>query len=287
MRRKHGCLLRGLQLAPLLFLVSAPASAQMPENVGALEDIAVGDGLTEIDLKAHFALTGIDPETAEIVQFDTLFGAFNVLLNRNAAPQTVANFLAYVDAGRYDNTIIHRSVPDFVVQGGSYTAVIPPGRVEEFAPIQLEYNLPNIRGSIAMARRSEPNSATSGFFFNTVDNTNVLKPSDFGAGYAVFGHVMGTGMSVVDMIAAQPVYDTGQDPFRELPLHDFVSGIVGTNHLITIHSVRRASVYPDGENPSVLTFTATSSHPLIAGTIIDGSRLRISVPTGASGEAEV
>lgn len=136
----------------------------------------------------------------------TSSGEIVVELYDSYAPQTVANFYKYVAAGFYANTLIHRVDRDFVVQGGGYR----PGMVEKtplYAPIPLESNnnLSNLRGTIAMARRSDPNSATSQFFFNVVDNTSLDYQSAANPGYAVFGRII-SGLNTLDAINIVPVY---------------------------------------------------------------------------------
>lgn len=139
------------------------------------------------------------------VKFETGVGDFVVEVDVNSAPVTSANFLAYVDAGFYDGLVFHRVIPGFVVQGGGYT---PDG--DERAtngPIMYEGNngLNNDRGTIAMARTQDPNSASSQFYVNLVDNDSlnhsVMKP-----GYAVFGRVV-EGMDAVDKIAEMVTSD--------------------------------------------------------------------------------
>ena len=137
------------------------------------------------------------------VKLETNYGDIIVELNAEKAPNTVANFLSYVNDGFYDGTIFHRVIKDFMIQGGGFT--------EEFvqktpkAPIKNEANngLSNVRGSLAMARTGDPHSATAQFFINTVDNNFLDFRGESGAawGYAVFGHVI-EGMDVVDIIRA-------------------------------------------------------------------------------------
>lgn len=165
-----------------------------------------------------------------IVTFTTNLGAFDVRLFEAQAPTTVANFLSYVNAGSYTNTFFHRSTTynpaDIqIVQGGGFGYSSPNFfAVDTSAPINLEAALPNTRGTIAMARTSDPNSATSPWFFNVQDNPG-LNPSLGNDGYAVFGEVIGSGMDVIDAIAGLSVYNgnppiIGQQtgPFGELPL---------------------------------------------------------------------
>lgn len=135
-------------------------------------------------------------------------------LDAGRAPLTVANFLAYVDAGHYNGTIFHRVVPNLLVQGGAYTPDLQPK--PERAPVALEAGngLANLRGTLAAARRPDTkDSATAQFFINVVDNPQfdpVDPANDVGAGYAVFGRVI-EGMEVVDRMRA---VETGpQAPF--------------------------------------------------------------------------
>jgi len=139
-------------------------------------------------------------------------------LDPAAAPVTVDNFLAYVKQGFYKDTLIHRVIKGFVIQGGGYTTGMVK-KTGQTAAIALESNngLSNLRGTVAMARTSDPNSATSEFFINLVDNTSLDYVSASSPGYAVFGKVI-SGMDVVDAIALQP---TGSvSGFSDVPLSD-------------------------------------------------------------------
>lgn len=148
------------------------------------------------------------PSAAAAVQPDNMFprvkmvtshGDIVVELHRHRAPLTVKNFLKYVEAGSYNGTIFHRIVPGFVVQGGGYDAEFTP--LTTFNPIPNESGngLKNSYGTIAMARESDPHSATRQFFFNSGDNES-LDPSNKGWGYAVFGWVV-EGQSNLDAMA--------------------------------------------------------------------------------------
>jgi peptidyl-prolyl cis-trans isomerase A (cyclophilin A) len=161
-----------------------------------------------------------------IARFQSALGDFDVLLDPEAAPVSVANFAAYANRGDYAGTFIHRSTTYNpasiqIVQGGGFmlegnTIYNIPAQ----APIVLEINRSNARGTIAMARTSQPISATSQWFFNLADN-NALNPGMPNGGYAVFGGVLGQGMNIVDRIGSAEVVDaTGQlgPVFSELPL---------------------------------------------------------------------
>lgn len=139
-------------------------------------------------------------EMATVVEMQTNKGLIKLQLFPKRAPATVANFITYAKAGFYDGTIFHRVIPNFMIQGGGFTPNLV--RKATQAPIKNEANafLPNIRGSISMARTSDPHSATSQFFINTVNNRSLNKSSS-NPGYAVFGKVI-EGMTVVDAISA-------------------------------------------------------------------------------------
>ena len=144
-------------------------------------------------------------QAAPQVLLETSEGNIRLELNPAAAPQTVENFLAYVDAGFYDGTLFHRVIPNFMIQGGGFTPEMQ--RKETRDPIQNEADngLKNQRGTIAMARTGNPHSATAQFFINLVDNgfLDHTGKSGRGWGYSVFGRVV-EGMEVVDRIAAVP-----------------------------------------------------------------------------------
>jgi peptidyl-prolyl cis-trans isomerase A (cyclophilin A) len=144
---------------------------------------------------------------AQTVKVETSLGTIRLQLDAAKAPKSVANFLAYAKAGHYNGTVFHRVIPDFMIQGGGFT----PQMVQKAtkAPIPLESNngLSNLRGSVAMARTGDPNSATSQFFINVVDNQR-LDGSGEGTGYAVFGQVV-EGLDVVDKIRAVATENKG------------------------------------------------------------------------------
>ena len=148
----------------------------------------------------------------------TAKGSITVELDPTLAPVSTNNFLSYVNKGFYRDTLFHRVIPKFVVQGGGYTTGMVK-KTEQSAPIELESNkgLSNVRGSLAMARTNLPNSATSEFYINLVDNLSLDYKNAANPGYAVFGKVV-QGMDVADAIAAEP---TGVIAgFSDVPLVD-------------------------------------------------------------------
>lgn len=152
------------------------------------------------------------------VTITTNVGTINVRLFRDKAPVTVENFLSYVDAGFYDGTIFHRVIPNFMIQGGGMTPDMqekPTG-----APIvnESKNRLHNVRGTLAMARTSDPDSATAQFFIN--QRTNLRLDWQPGAeGYTVFGEVV-DGMSTVDYITSSPVQQLG--PHANVPVEPVI-----------------------------------------------------------------
>ncbi len=163
-----------------------------------------------------------------VVVIETNLGNISVELDAKNAPNTTANFLAYVDDGYFDDTIFHRVIPGFMIQGGGLTADMRD-KPSKRAPIQNEANngLKNDRGTIAMARTNDPHSATSQFFINLKDNDflNYRSETMQGWGYAVFGKVI-EGMDVVDKIAAVPTGNKGGH--QDVPLET-----------VTIKTIRR------------------------------------------------
>lgn len=170
-----------------------------------------------------------------IVRFDTTLGSFDVELFDDVVPTTVDNFLTYVNSGRYANTVVHRTTSLAtdglaVVQGGGFDRAF--NRIPTDPPIPLEYVVPNTRGTIGMARTYIRNSATSQWFINTSDNSDVLNE---GNPFAVFGQVMGDGMDVVDAIHALPTFLVAQ---LQPPLYDYTPGVDDPlDHTVVVNNV--------------------------------------------------
>jgi len=159
---------------------------------------------------AVFPAGGSRAETAlpnPQVVIATDHGKITLRLFRDKAPVTVENFLAYVDAGFYDGTIFHRVIADFMIQGGGFLPDLTEKPTRDPIVNESRNRLHNIRGSVAMARTSDPDSATAQFFINQRTNLQ-LDWTPTGEGYTVFGEVT-DGMSVVDYITTAPVKRTG------------------------------------------------------------------------------
>jgi len=145
-----------------------------------------------------------------VVIIKTSKGDITVQLDPTHAPKTVANFLNYVDKKAYDGTIFHRVIPGFMVQGGGFKPDMT--EISYDAPVVNEAassGLKNLRGTISMARTSDPDSATAQFFLNLVDNAS-LDPSEQSPGYAVFGKIT-DGLDVIDKIAQVPTTTVGMN----------------------------------------------------------------------------
>jgi len=145
----------------------------------------------------------------QTVRLHTNHGAIDIALDAARAPKTVENFVQYVRDGHYDGTVFHRVIPDFMVQGGGFTADMNQKPTRAPIPLESRNGLVNARGTVAMARTMVPDSATAQFFINVKDNA-FLDQSNArdGHGYAVFGKVI-SGMDVVDKIRAVPTGNRG------------------------------------------------------------------------------
>ena len=156
-----------------------------------------------------FNAVAADPQ----VEIKTNLGSIIVELNPDKAPKSVENFLQYVKDGHYKGTIFHRVIPNFMIQGGGFGADFAQKKTRAPIPIEANNGLKNDVGTIAMARTSDPNSATAQFFINHKNNDflNHSAPTPQGWGYAVFGKVV-KGMDVVNKIAAIPTGPKGPFP---------------------------------------------------------------------------
>jgi peptidyl-prolyl cis-trans isomerase A (cyclophilin A) len=175
--------------------------------------------LVALGLSASTALCAA-PALAQTVKLATSMGDITIALDKAKAPKTVENFVAYVKAGHYDGTVFHRVIADFMIQGGGMDAEMKEKATKPPIPLESGNGLSNARGTIAMARTGDPNSATSQFFINVVDNARLDKAqARDGNGYAVFGKVV-SGMDVVDKIRAVEV--APKAPHENVPVKPVV-----------------------------------------------------------------
>ena len=223
-----------------------------------------------------------DSGTTSAARVATTLGSFDIILFPIATPLTVKNFMDYVDAGEYANSFFHRSVADFVVQGGGFKYTTGGGftRVTTFAPVTNEPGISNLRGTVAMAKLGgDPNSATSQFFVNMNNNAANLDAQN--GGFTVFGRVPEAGMKVVELISALPVRNynitigTETQPLTDVPVNAATAPIVlDPAQLVKINSVSAAPI---------LTYQVTSQNPAIATASLTGTNVTIiAIATGST-----
>lgn len=153
-----------------------------------------------------------DPEGVNpLVKLSTTLGDIVVELDMENAPVSVTNFMTYVDSCFYDSTIFHRVIPGFIIQGGQFMSDLTLKEARSPIICESDNGLSNLRGTLAVARRGDPNSGTCQYFINLVDNPNLdKKDDDIAIGYAVFGRIV-IGMDVIDAIASEET-TTQEDP---------------------------------------------------------------------------
>ena len=254
-------------------LLSATVSTTLADSF-----VSNGSTPTTVDLSNAFT----DP-AAELVNFTTNEGPIDLQLFPQAAPKTVANFLKYVNSGLYNNTVVHRSAPGFVIQGGGYTP--DGGAIQTFPPIvdEATANVPNVSGTIAMARMTAANTATSQWFINLADNRSSLDPAPKNPGYAVFGKVINGTMSTANAIAALPITDGSavNGAWNTLPVLQQTAPLTASNYVV----VSNAQQLPES---SLFTYSATSDNPSLVAPSISGTGLTLTYPNaGATGIAHV
>jgi cyclophilin family peptidyl-prolyl cis-trans isomerase len=299
---------------PLLFAfafgaltLSATAQDTPPVVSSQIGDFTqyAGAPARSIDLATAFT----DPDVNTAVRMTTVLGDIDLVLFSQQTPITVANFLAYVDQGKFflpdptthqtASSFVHRSVPGFVIQGGGYIGTVDPNSstnpnkdnlqaklVPSLGKIQNEAGISNKRGTIAMALTpDDPNSATSQWFINLADNGGPPNNLDiqtknsnnvtFGP-YAVFGRVAGDGMSTMDAIAALPRLVAGS-PFNELPVRNYNGGFPKIQHLVSIPSIIHIaplSLSATSDNPSV-TVALSGTKLLVTGHSVGAAHVSV------------
>ncbi len=253
----------------------------------------------EFDLTEVFTLNGLGDGT--IVRFISNQGVFHIELLEEDAPITTDNFLTYLNSGRYTNSIIHRSVSqnpsfpnnfDFVIQGGGYS--IEPGDsapkvIKTDPPIVNEFNPENsnLRGTLSMAKiGGDPDSATSQWFVNLDDNSDIL--DDQNGGFTVFARVIGDGMTTIDAIADIAVWNATSafgGAFEEIPLPDFDNTTALTlDNFIIFLDVSVIERIGTSEDPGLLQVDLQSISNNLAEFSIEGSTLTVTTVPGAVGE---
>ena len=218
-RRFSGC-----GAALLLAFAASCGGGESPEGTDSTAPAEPDPAASETDLMEGEAPAGeaadLAAPGAPVVLMRTTLGDLRIELFPEDAPETVENFLGYVDDGHYDGVIFHRVVRGFVIQGGGFTAEMEEKPTGEPIRNEAQNGLRNRRGTLSMARTSDPHSATAQFFVNTRDNAVLdhTATSMRGWGYAVFGRVI-SGMEAVDRIEATPVVSrAGHNDVPETPV---------------------------------------------------------------------
>jgi cyclophilin family peptidyl-prolyl cis-trans isomerase len=260
-----------------------------PAVITPISDVQVAKNAspTQINLANNFSVPN---RLDSVVRFNTVDGPIDVQLLDQEAPRTVTNFLNYVKQGAFLDSIFHRSMPGFVIQGGGFAFHTPPARLDPVAtdpPVLNEFgqDRSNVRGTIAMAKvAGDPNSATSEFFFNLADNSSILDPQN--GGFTVFGRVLGNGMQVVDQLAAIPTQDQsahGGD-FANIPLINyngthFPSDTTAGNYAL----ISNVAVT---QQTDALTYSVVgNTNPALVTPAIVGDRLSLQYAAGQTGTA--
>jgi len=217
---------------------STDGSDDDPVDDGSNDDSTNGDDDT---------ITPGEGETLyeDAVCVDTNAGEFCMELLPEVAPNTVSNFLNYISSGRYDDTLVHRTVPNFVIQGGGYSASPLGSSIPRDAAVVNEFELSNLRGTVAMARASgQVNSATSEWFVNVVNNTQL---DTVDGGFTVFARII-SGMPVVDAISVLPrvnLQNSLGGAFGELPLTDQDNDGVDADDVVLVSRIYVTDVIVD------------------------------------------
>ncbi|AOW12941.1 peptidylprolyl isomerase [Hydrogenophaga crassostreae] len=189
---------------PKTLAKQAPIGSLVRRHLGAV----LLAGLTACALP--FAAQAADSATQPRVRLTTSMGDIVLELDATKAPKSVENFVQYVQDKHYDGTVFHRVINNFMIQGGGFDADMKQKATRGPIPLEASNGLKNNKGTVAMARTANPNSATAQFFINVVDNDALNAPSPDGHGYAVFGKVV-DGMGVVDKIKTVPVANKGMN----------------------------------------------------------------------------
>jgi peptidyl-prolyl cis-trans isomerase A (cyclophilin A) len=189
-----------------VFLISFMLASSMT-NFLALKTLAAR-GFAALLLASVSIVAQSQEEKAPLVSVKTSMGEIVIELYPDKAPKTVENFLAYAKEGFYTGTIFHRVISNFMIQGGGMTRTLEPKRTKSPVQIESQNGLKNKAGMVSMARTSQPDSATSQFFINTVDNPDLDFPAPDGHGYTVFGKVV-KGIEIVNKIRVVPTIRVG------------------------------------------------------------------------------
>ena len=251
-----------------------------PEATAPIGDLDLLPGAppTAINLPDRFN----DPDIiGSLYRFISNMGTFDVHMFDAIAPQTVANFRFYADAGHYVDSIFHRSVPDFIIQSGGFAYTDAGGMVSVFKrPDFIVENEPslNVRGTLAMAKLAgDPNSASNGWFINLADNADLNTQN---GGFSPYGEVVGTGMDVADAIAGLPIW-AFNEPFGDLPLIGYSSGQpVVQDHFVQFSSISQIA-------PLAFEVVTNTAPSLVTPGIDAAGVLTLTCSPGQTGTARI
>jgi cyclophilin family peptidyl-prolyl cis-trans isomerase len=270
------------------FVNSRANSPPFVSNPIAAVAVAANASPTRLDLAGNFS----DPDLGDsTVTLNTNDGPISIELFDKQAPRTVANFLNYVTSGRYDNSIFHRLVSNFVLQGGGFT-LGSNGTATTLTPIQAdpavqnEFGISNTQGTLAMAKLgSDPNSATDQFFFNLANNSSNLDNQN--GGFTVFGKIVGPAdQAVLNFLAATPITTNQQSPFDSIPLNNYT----GTNFPSDANAgnflvIQNAVVV---SRPEMLTYSVVgNTNPSLVTTAVANERLTLTYAPGQTGSSVI
>lgn len=267
-------------VAFFLAACAARAANIPPERFAAFPDLTLARGETPpaIPLSAHLRDPDVPGTAARItVRMAEQTRTIDLALHDAEAPLTVANFVAYVNAGRYAANFFHRSVPGFIIQNGGFYFINDTtfDYVPTFEPVKNEPGRSNLRGTVAMAKLGgDPDSATSQWFINLADNSANLDAQN--GGFTVFAHVLGEGMTVADAIAATPRYDASNyaSAWTDLPL---TTGELARAHFIETD----AAIVP------ALSHVVTSDDPTLVAATIENGALRLAASASRIGTTTI
>jgi len=256
-----------------------------PVVAAPLQDVTISSTAGGVNFDLSGVFDDLDLHVNTLVRMLTTMGNIDLELFDDAAPQTVANFLNYVNDGDYQRTIIHRSIPGFVIQGGGFQLQSGTPRlvpVPTDPPVVNEPGISNTRGTLAMAKLpGDPNSATSQWFINLADNGSNLDHQN--GGFTVFGQVL--DMTPLDAMAAVPTFNFG-GAFTDVPLRNFVPGTTFPDDVpdASFLVIDNMTVTRRRDH---LSFTATSSNLAVATPAITGTQLTIAPQVGITGTAQI
>jgi peptidyl-prolyl cis-trans isomerase A (cyclophilin A) len=254
-----------------------------------------------VQLTDTFGLKGV---SGEVVRFETTLGDMDLELQQAIYPKNVANFLKYVNSGKYNGTIIHRGYAGFIFQGGGFYVAgnldYPPIEANP-ATVEGEHQGSNVRGTIAIALMGGTNSADTGtdeWFFNLADNTNLDTYASNQGPFTAFGHIIENGLATMDKIGTVPTYDASgivtpansAPAFNMLPLENYQSsqGEDINPDLVLVNKVALIPMVP--ANPggeALLTLSATSAKPELVMAKVTGHKLVLTYPSHMSGSTRI